>query len=272
MIARKQLLKEFGVSRKVLDRYNELGLLCPSNIDEIKAGKQVGQKPEWKYEDDAYNKLYFIEILRFIGYEPSEIKNLIEESESILDDIMSMLVKKKKDLEKMINFVKIMQITSNVPETTIAALTNCNSKYMLNNQNIRDRLEYIKENISENIGDLELDDDDIVIKLSNLIFSIIGYQDKEPGSDEVQSFIWEVYSIYMKKRFEKSKYYKYLDECLSYSKFISEFVNEIENDFIKENMEYFKSIYDEKSINYIIDALDFFREKHDRKTICNINE
>ena len=156
MVARKTLIKKFGISRKVLDHYNKLGLLCPSNINEIENGKQVGLKPEWKYDDDAYNTLRLIEILRFIKQEPADIKELFEKSDSILDDVMTKLINNKKELEKMMVFVKVLQISSNIPKSAKTKLEYFNCKYLLNDQKFRDRLEDFFKTLPDGVDDSDL--------------------------------------------------------------------------------------------------------------------
>ena len=67
-----------GIERRTLQEYDAIGLLHPSNIEDIKSGKLV----KWLYDEDALRQLEIITIFREIGYTRTEIKTILDNPQS----------------------------------------------------------------------------------------------------------------------------------------------------------------------------------------------
>lgn len=264
MIPRKRLLKQFGITRKTLDHYNDIKLLCPVNIDEIESGKQLGFKPEWQYDDDAMNKLQLIQIFRALDYEPAEIKGFYEKSESILDNAMDKLIAKQKEIEGMINIVKMMQSVSNLPESLVNSIEGINLEYIWGEKPYNDQIEELKEVLSG--SDLYEDEQaKWAIPMIQIMFLIIGFKDKGPNSEEVQNLLWETYQYFIDIMLEEEddqELYEHREELLEEKEPLEAFYNMtslIISDALKDEI---ISKYGEEIYSFMISSIEVFKAEH----------
>ena len=261
MIPRKKLLKAFGITRKTLEHYKDIDLLCPVNKDEIASAKELGFKPEWQYEDDAMRKLQLIQIFRALDYEPAEIKKFFEESESILDDAMTKLLAKRKDIDGMINIVRLLQITTNIPESAMKAIENINVEYLWGGKNYSDQLKKLKTDMAGN-NMFEDSESEWIVPLIQIFFSIIGYKDKGAESEEVQALLWEAYKFYVDVFLSEEHdpdLVAHIDEFIHEPVFINSFCG-ITDTYKKEFKDELIAQYGEDGLDFITRAVEYFRK------------
>lgn len=270
MIARKKLVKTFGITRKTLDHYKDIGLLVPINEDEIKAAKEYGFKPEWQYDDAAFQKLQLIQIFRALDYEPAEIKSFFDNSEFILDDAMDKLLAKKKEIDAMINIVKLLQVTSDLPESAAKAIQNINPEYMWGGRNYSEQLTELKQTMSDST--LFADKDvEWIWPIYQLLFCVIGYQDKGADSNEVQSVLEETYKLFCDTLIDQDndeELKAHRDEIYTDPDMYDAFYEMAYGLVDDDTKDIFATRYGENCLNFYIEAIDIFKNNHnlnDRK-------
>ena len=69
MKTRKEIEEMFGITRKTLEEYNRIGLVCPI---------QEGFGGRWYYDEDAERKLIAIRIFVEAGFQRKRIKEILE--------------------------------------------------------------------------------------------------------------------------------------------------------------------------------------------------
>ena len=198
MITRKELLKAFGITRKTLDHYNDIKLLCPANSDEIKAAKGTGLKPEWSYKDDDYSRLQIIQVLRAVDYEPSEIKKLLDEKEltEILEMSLDKLNQKKKSIDGMIGIIKRIQLAQQIPEHTLEALAGIDIKQLMGDKDYATFLEEAKNTLSDS-SVLDDDESKMPIHLITLMYLMVEYRESGFDSEATQSVVRQAYLYFI---------------------------------------------------------------------------
>lgn len=261
MIPRKKLLKAFGITRKTLDHYNDIKLLCPINTDEIVAAKELGFKPEWQYEDDAMQKLQLIQIFRALDYEPAEIKKFFDESEYILDDAMTKLLAKKKEIDGMINIVKMLQATASIPQSAARAIEKMNVEYLWAGKNYSEQLSELKTVMADSTM-FEESESEWMVPLLQLLFSVIGYKDKAPSSDEVQIVLWEAYKFFINIFLEEEgdqEIIDHIDEVIHEPELIDSFCEMSEGIMADALKDEFVARYGEDTLSFFVEAVRFFK-------------
>lgn len=106
----QEVSKVIGVSKRTLQYYDEIGLLPPTKYTE--SGYRL-------YDEKALEKLWEILLLRELGYQLKDIKIIISDPnydmrESIGQQI-EILTKKKKRIENLIGYAKIIKIIGVIP-------------------------------------------------------------------------------------------------------------------------------------------------------------
>ena len=105
----KQVGKMFGISRKTLIGYKDIGLVVPKD-------KKRDSDPEkdkwWTYTEENIIQLQLVSILKALGYKRKEIKELMnpgktaDEEEEFYNKIHEELKNKREDIDRKIKYVE----------------------------------------------------------------------------------------------------------------------------------------------------------------------
>lgn len=129
--------KMFGITRKTLRGYIEIGLIRPT--DKTGAGY-------WLYDDDSLKTLAFIQLMLACGYKRKEIKDKFVGAQEIdLKDeykkAIEILEQKKEKISAMINSLKFnLDFMENTPSHLLYAIQKVNSDEYFQRKNFTERL------------------------------------------------------------------------------------------------------------------------------------
>ncbi len=115
----RDVCKMVGVTRRTLQEYDKIGLLHPTTKTE--AGY-------WLYDETAVRRLYFIQSLVEIGYKRKAVKVILEDPtwdfKSDSEYIISALEEKRRYIDGMINYVKLLKFTASLPDRFAKIIDN----------------------------------------------------------------------------------------------------------------------------------------------------
>jgi len=101
------LMRAAGVTRKVIEGYNEKGLLNPTS----------NEKGHWRYRDDDIRSVCGILMFQKIGYSRKEIKEMQDKGILDWDGALARLEKERRRIDGMMRFVRMNKmITEGIPE------------------------------------------------------------------------------------------------------------------------------------------------------------
>jgi DNA-binding transcriptional MerR regulator len=107
MMKLSEVCRLVGITRRTLQEYNRIDLVCPT-------GKTEGGY--WLYDEEAVAKLIQIQIFVEAEYERKAIKKLLESPKLDLvkeyDQLIERLSVKKKRIDGMINSIKIIRLSA----------------------------------------------------------------------------------------------------------------------------------------------------------------
>ena len=119
----KDLCKATGVTRKTLRGYNDIGLLCPVNLD-----KKQNKNSALLYDDSALTILKIILIYTEAGYERKEIKQIFDSVGpeqafmSQYKNLKDALLERRRQIDGMINYLDLLtSVSQKLPEAALRA-------------------------------------------------------------------------------------------------------------------------------------------------------
>jgi len=117
--SRKEVQDYFGITRKTLIGYKEVGLLYPTQ-------KKEGDR--WYYDDEAVRKLTAIRVFTEAGFSRKKIKRILDSPNidfvAELENVIHNLEDKRKRIEETINIAKFLQIGAKMPKSVLRAGSN----------------------------------------------------------------------------------------------------------------------------------------------------
>jgi DNA-binding transcriptional MerR regulator len=182
-----EVCKIMGVTRRTLQEYDKMGLIKPSSKTE--AGY-------WLYDDASIQKLILIQIFVEGGYERKNIKELLASPSldliSEFDHLIEALEKKRQRIDGMINTLKNLRLTANLPESTLRAISKLDVTRVYKDKSFAS---YLNESIERAASYSEEDIQDAE-RYTPLFYNIIaiGCDMQVPfETDGVQRAVLEVY-------------------------------------------------------------------------------
>jgi len=249
-----EVTKLTGVSRRALQEYDRLDLVNPSGKTE--AGY-------WLYDDEAIQRILFVQIFAEVGYERKQIKQMIDNQdfdiEKELKNVVEMLEEKRTKINGMINLAKQWQTLAKMPTPTLRAMGHANISEMYQNQNYSDALRS-SINESAKLTDEELID---VEKYSPLYYHLlaIGFMKAyDPRTKIVQNSIHEFYKFFY-EMIEEEENEKFTEEEVYSEEGADAFIEVVTDTFLAdpETKELISVQCGEGAIEFIIKALKVFR-------------
>ena len=236
MKSRKEVQDQFGITRKTLIGYKEMGLLYPTQ-------KEEGGR--WYYDDEAVEKLKVIQVFTEAGFSRQRIKKILNSPNldlvSEFDSVIHSLEDKRKRIDEMINIAIILQSSAKMPKSVIRAGRHIDLDKLLNGRSLSQtfREEAQKMGRMSETERMQLKEGTSIIAL----LAFIGFMKGEPYDSES------------------------VRECIDlYNRFVAkEFLKELDEDFVKDYGEY--SDYEKAMWDAIFGVLlaDFYYENQEYK-------
>ena len=110
MITLTKLCRSAGLSRKILQDYDRLGLL-----------KHCAETPGgyWLYEEDALDRLALIQLLRHAGYTRQELLPILDPPDApisvMLDMVQTALQCRQHQIDQLLHRVELMRLKQEEP-------------------------------------------------------------------------------------------------------------------------------------------------------------
>lgn len=212
-----ELKKFIGVTKKTLTEYARIGLLFPSNDDEVPYGKQNnlnGKKP-WLYNEGAVTKLVFIQILRKAGFTRKSIKKMIVDQKlfekndinsliSVYNEAIARMEDELRETRGMLTWLKIQKINCShmmsLSEDVRNIIIDLSEKTPIESLFTGNYNELVNV-FSELSGMDELNDlSDVQIKTSRIGFllSLVAqFNSGKVESREIQTIVGEAYKVFL---------------------------------------------------------------------------
>ncbi len=256
----KEVEEQLGITRRTLQEYDRIGLLNPSNKEEIKAGKLV----QWKYDEDTLDTLKLITLFVEAGYKRNEIKAFINEPQKLKKEFKALekkLKEKKNRIDTLLNEVKASRIILEMPEKIVSEIVPRAEKL------IKQRGWDAEALMKEVYEQLDLDDPDTrdIFKLQT-VFEGIAFFEELPGDAVVQRYVYRLFSYYCSlgakhsdEHFTKEEIRDGIAEAVNDHGSRREFVDDI-CELFSEVLKQVDDFYGEGKEQYIKDALEHFAE------------
>lgn len=239
-----------------MQEYARVGLVMPTSKTE---------GGYWLYDNAAIYKLILIKIYVKCGYKRKTIKEILESPALDImqefDNLIETLEEKRKDISGMINTIKAIKFSADLPDSTLQALGNFDVTHLYQSKSFSDNLKYSIEHTA-NFNDIEFEESKPFIQLFYRLIAIGSRLDIPPYSDSVQSRVKELYDYMMKLI--------YLDEAdgeddkpISYAQNISDFVEAVNEMLEDEDMKpIIQQQCGKKSLAYIAEAIQNFEKNN----------
>lgn len=183
--------KMFGITRKTLRGYVDIGLVQPAE----KTGAGY-----WLYDDDSVRTIAFIQLMIECGYKRKEIKEKFFGRQEIdikeeLEEAKKYLMEKKSRIDEKINEIDVrlmcMDFYDKLPDSVLCAMQNINfaesfhKNYAKLSQEFTDGVKKLKNSDLDSNKDLM----PLILQIVMLIISIGLLKKKDENSNEVLSCV-----------------------------------------------------------------------------------
>lgn len=197
MMTVNEVSKLTGVSIRALHYYDEIGLLCPSEITE--AGYRL-------YDDTALERLQQILLFRELEFPLKEIKGILDapdfDRDKALQQQIELLTMKKEHLENLINFARGIK-TLGVKHMDFSAFdTKKIDEYSKQAKEQWGKTDAYKEFEEKSKDWTEDTTKDIAGNMMKLFVVFGEMKDKNPADDEVQAQVKKL-QVYITEHFYK---------------------------------------------------------------------
>lgn len=145
-----EVCKMVGVTRKILQQYNDIGLLKPT------AKTEGGY---WLYDDESIQTLMAIQVFVEAGYKRAEIKPLLtakqDELPGILADVIEKLKVKRAKIDGMINYFQTLINIADLPPEAFKTFCRVDLNSAFDQKNFKSIFEETLDIASGKDGDSE---------------------------------------------------------------------------------------------------------------------
>ena len=145
-----EVCKMVGVTRKILQQYNDIGLLKPT------AKTEGGY---WLYDDESIQTLMAIQVFVEAGYKHAEIKPLLtakqDELPGILADVIEKLKVKRAKIDGMINYFQTLINIADLPPEAFKTFCRVDLNSAFDQKNFKSIFEETLDIASGKDGDSE---------------------------------------------------------------------------------------------------------------------
>ncbi len=261
--------EKLGITRDMIRNYIEAGIID----EETKDMRGTYQR---KYTKDEVKKIWGTKVLIKMGYKTSEISKIINQKENFYESLcqkVEEMEREKEEKEKILNFVKTIKLTGNMPKTKIGKV-----KF---DDFIDDAIEYW--NIYDNdvmVNGIEkalvkkfddFDEEDIrklieqmekfgvqktqcLVSLGTYINIIAELKDLEINNRMVITAVKMLYNFIINDYFAIME----VDEKTKPSKIIKDSVKINDSDMAIMN----KNVFGEDGVKFILDAVDYYEKEY----------
>lgn len=188
-----EVCKLVGVTRRTLQEYDRIHLLKPT--DKTDAGY-------WLYNDEAIQRLIYIQIFIEAGYKRKDIKAIIEAPQLDIveeyDKIIEALLEKRKRIDGMINTIKSIQTFSKIPEHSLRALNKINLDHIYEQKNFSKCLDESVMNAA-NYDESDIEEANLYFPFLYQLTAIGCLIGEAPDSQTVQECVQSYYDYLIEK-------------------------------------------------------------------------
>ena len=256
--SRKEVQDQFGITRKTLIGYKEMGLLYPTQ-------KEKGGR--WYYDDEAVEKLKVIQVYTEAGFSRKRIKQLLNSPNldlvSELDSVIHNLEDKRKRIDEMINIAIMLRSSAKMPKSVLRAGRHIDLDKLLNGRSLSQALREDAQNLGR-MSDIERMQLEESMPFISLLVSIGLMKGKPYDSESVRECI-DVYNRFAAQAYLQEQDEDFVKDYGESSDYEKSIVNAIFGvgftDLVFEGQEVKEKIEQqcgEGSIEYIVGALEAY--------------
>lgn len=265
-----------GIGRHVLQDYDDMNLVHPSNKEEIERGKAFGRQVKWLYDDEAIRKLQLISIFREIGRTRNEVKRILETPNCFgeeLERAIEELEEKRKRIDSIIKYTRIVKALTEaeIPQFSLETLAMANIDKQGMGAEPRAIVKRIQDNpalFSKMLEQIE-DTENYSLPLTYAISQLGNLKELSPDSLEVREYVTKVVIHFIRIASEQDGIptegrKQYINEVLSEFKRNPKEVEEMMDDWISQfeddnSIEMNKELGTEDNARFIIEALTSYK-------------
>lgn len=175
-----------GITRRTLQGYNEIGLQKPTEITE---------GGYWLYDEEAIQRLIFIQIFVEAGYDRKTIKKMMDSNETDIYEelgrVISVLKEKQNRITGMINTIENIKMATQLPMASLRAISRTSVTQWYSEKSFKECLDESVENASK-FTDEDKHDVAKYLPVWYLTSAIGCLQKESPSSVEVQDCVVEL--------------------------------------------------------------------------------
>lgn len=216
-----------GVSRRALQEYNKMGLVSPTDTTE--AGY-------WLYDDNAINRILFIQTFVEVGYDRKRIKGILNDPEFDIKEeivkVIELLEEKKRHIDGLINFAKNMKTMAGLPTSTLTAMQHFNFIGKIQGS----YAEELEKSVDA-LAALSEEDMKAADQFSPIFYHLMAIgslKEYKTNSKLVQNCVNEFYRYFVNMIDEDSDE-KTTEEEMYSKEYVSEFIELIQNEIISDD-------------------------------------
>ncbi|MBR4858844.1 MAG: MerR family transcriptional regulator [Clostridia bacterium] len=187
-----EVCKLVGVTRRTLQEYNKINLLKPTYISD---------SGYWYYDDNAIGLLLMIRIFLEAGYDRLAIKELfnssIKDNEQVFSELLGSLEEKKKRIDGMIKFVRMLNVTLSFPRCTLSALDKID---LANIYQEKSFLNVFNDSVNtfSNLDETEQAEVELIVPLTYHLIAIANNSEHSISSEEVEMIFKDLFLSFKK--------------------------------------------------------------------------